>query len=119
MTIENAIKKGKKGFYIGHRLILPFRCQLLKIIFDNHIYTQLVNNKDVVIDQGPQNTSIYVLEEGNLRNYIHNYEYIKLIACEMDADLSDPKTHQKVVCKVLDDHMVDINYPDDDVLFIE
>ncbi len=119
MTIKNAIKSGKKGFYIGQRLILPFRCQLLKVIFDNHIYTQLLNNKDIVIDQGPKNTSIYILEEGNLRNYIHNFEYIKLIACEIDDDLSDPGTHQKIICSVKEDHLVEIEYPGDDVLFIE
>lgn len=119
MTIQNAIKSGKKGFYIGHRLILPFRCQLLKVIFDNHIYTQLVNNKDIMIDQGPKNTSIYILEEGSLKNYIHNFEYIKLVACEIDDDLSNRDTHQKIICSILEDHLVEIEYPDDDVLFIE
>lgn len=119
MTIQQALAGKRKGYYIGQRLILPFQCQILKVIFDNQIYTEVVENKDLLVHQDPNNTSIFITESGRLANYVNNYEYIKIIACEMDADLTDRKMHRKIVCEIKDNHEVAVAEANDDVLFIE
>ncbi len=118
-TIKEALAEDKKGFHIGQRLILPFRCQLIKLIFDNEIHTEMVGNPDIKLHQDPRNTSIYVTSRGRLSNFIGRYKYIKLIVCEWDDDLCDVTTHQKLICELHDNHEVDIAVPSEDTLFVE
>ena len=118
-SIKSALKVKKKGFHIGHRLVLPFRCQVLKLIVEAEIFTELVGSKHIKLQQGPQNTSIYFRDIGKLSNFIGTYKVIKLIACEWDTDLSDMNNHIKLICEIKDNHQVDIHKPSDDRLFIE
>lgn len=119
LSVKEAIAQKKNGFYIGHRLILPFKCQILKVIVDSEIFTELVGGKNLKLYQDPQNTSIYIRTIGKLNNYIDTYKSIKIIVAEWDADLTDINTHQKLVCEIQDGHEVLIGEPDEDLLFIE
>ncbi len=120
-TIRQALKEGKDGFHIGGRIILPFRCQLIKIVIKEEIYTEFVGNEHIKISQDPQNTSIYFRETGRLASFLGEFHPIKMIAAEWDADLTDPKTHIKLLLEVEDYHVLRIKAIDDnnDILFIE
>ena len=117
--IENQISEGKKGFYIGTRMILPFKCQFIKLVVSNHIYTEFVGNEHIKVSQDAQNTSIYFREAGRLNNFEGSYENIKMVVAELDADLCDRKTHLKLICKIEDNRYVNIRKATSDDLFIE
>ena len=118
-TITDSIKNNNNGFHIGQRLILPFRCQIIKMMVEGEIYTEFVGSKHVKISQDPKNTSLYFRSSGRLDNLVDTYNVIKLILCEWDSDLTDPNNHIKVVCEMEENHVVKISEPDDDMLFIE
>jgi len=119
LTIHKALSENRKGFHIGNRLILPFKCQLIKLIAKKEIYHEFVGSKDIKISQDFANTSIYFRIIGDLENMIGSYDTVKLIVAEYDADLCDPTTHIKLICKMTDDHNVDVQIPDADMIFIE
>lgn len=119
LAIKQALEQKKDGFYIGHRLILPFRCQLIKIIAEGEIITEMVGGEEIKIQQDPKNTSIYFRSIGRLENFIQSYRVIKLIVCEWDSELCDINNHIKLICEVKDKHSVAIHLPSDDMLFIE
>ncbi|MEX0813896.1 MAG: hypothetical protein WD048_16880 [Chitinophagales bacterium] len=119
LTIKEALEKKSDAFYIGNRLVLPFKCQLIKLIVDSHIYTELVGNLDIKLNQDPQNTSIYIRSIGQLKNFFDTYKTIKIICCEMDDDLCDIDKHIKLLCRIKENHIASIDIPDDDILFIE
>tara|TARA_B100000683_G_scaffold5840_1_gene6495 strand:- start:134 stop:499 length:366 start_codon:yes stop_codon:yes gene_type:complete len=118
-TIQYALSNKKKGFQIGNRLILPFKCQFIKVMADSDIITEFVGNDDVQIHQSPKNTSIYFTERGQLRSMINSYKVVKIIVCEEDDDLSVADNHIKLVCQMKGQHEVSVEVPSDDMLFIE
>lgn len=120
-TIKKALEQNKHGFYIGQRIILPFRCQIIKIMMEGKILTEVVGSEDIKIQQDPKNTSIYVRSIGRLATYAGSYKVIKLILCEWEDDLCDLENHIKLVCEIQEGHKVTIKQkePDDDMLFLE
>jgi len=118
-SIKQAVEEGCNGFYIGHRLVLPFRCQLIKLIVEGEIFTEMVGSKHIKISQDPKNTSIYLRSIGKLSNFFGTYKVIKMVVCEWDVDLCDQSKHIKVICEIEDNHRVNIHVPSDDMLFIE
>jgi len=116
--IIDIVKSGRKGYYTGTRMILPFKCNFIKIIADSHIITQFKKNEDLTISQEPVNTSIYFKEVGRLKEFEGGYQLIKMVICSWHDDLSNPENHIKLVCKIEDNHQVDFEIPGDDVLFI-
>ena len=119
--IKDLIRGGAQGFYIGTRMILPFKCQFLKLIVDNHIVTEFVGNKNIKVSQEERNTSLYFTESGKLDNFEGSYEYIKLIIAGLEDDLCDRGTHLKIVCSIEENHIVKLELAEDndDILFIE
>ena len=67
-TITEAVKAKNSGFHIGQRLILPFRCQVIKLMVGGEIYTEFVGSKHVKISQDPKNTSLSVAAVGARTN---------------------------------------------------
>ena len=118
-TINQALEEGKDGFHIGTRLILPFRCQIIKIIIESEIFTEMVGSKNIKLSQDAQNTSIYFRSHGSLDKTIGKYEVIKIVVAELEADLSDVSNHIKIICEIGDTHVVKIHVPSEDMLFIE
>ncbi|HIF15410.1 MAG TPA: hypothetical protein EYQ86_08900 [Bacteroidetes bacterium] len=118
-TIKNALENKRKGFHIGNRLILPFKCQLIEIIADGNIVTEFSGSDDFKISHTSKNTSFYFTEKGALRSMIDTYKVVKVIACEEDSDISIPENHIKLVCEIDSDHVVLIYEPSEDMLFIE
>ena len=117
--VMEAIEQGADAFYIGHRLILPFKCNIIKLIFESTIYTEMVGSENIKLHQDEMNTSIYIRSAGKLANYFDTYKVIKLVVCDYDADLTDRSTHIKLVCEIEEDHLARLSLPTDDLLFIE
>ena len=119
MRIKEALAQNKQGFFIDHRIILPFKCNIIKIMVGGDVITEMVGGKEVKLHQENFNTSIYFRTIGKLENYVGTYKVIKLIVAEMDSDLTDMDQHIKLVCEFEEPHGVVIHEPDDDMLFIE
>ena len=122
MTQEEIVKiveSDKKGFYIGTRMILPFKCNLIKLIADSHIFTEFVGNEHIKISQTDKNTSIYFRETGRLSKFEGGYKSIKLIIASEEADLTVVDNHIKVICHILENREVAFELPCDNDLFIE
>ncbi len=117
--IYEALQEEKKGFHIGQRVILPFRCQIIKLIIDGEIYTEMVGGESIKISQDPKNTSIYFRTSGKLRNLVNTYKVIKMIVAEWEDDLVETDSHIKIVCEPEDNHVLAIYQPTDDMIFIE
>ena len=105
-TILNAINAKKSGYHIGQRLILPFRCQMVKMMVEGEIITEFVGSKHIKLSQDPKNTSIYFRSSGNLDNFVDSYKVVKLIVSEWDADLTDMANHIKLICRIEENHEV-------------
>ena len=117
--IVEIVKSDKKGFYIGSRMILPFKCNLIKLIADNHIFTEFVGNDHLKIAQTAKNTSIYFRETGRLSKFEGGYKNIKLILASEESDLTDVSNHIKVICHILENREVTLSLPTENDLFIE
>lgn len=118
-TVQQALAENRKGYHNGQRLVLPFKCQIIKVIFDNEIFTQLVGNDILRLYQDPNNTSIYLTNKSGIKSFISKYEVVKLVVCELEDDICDRDKRYKLVCEIQDDHVVSIHEPDEDMLFIE
>lgn len=118
-TIQQALDANATGFYIGRRIIFPYRCQFIKVIFDNEVFTDFTGRADVIVEQGPENTSLHILGKGLLQKYAERFAKMKLIICEYDADLTDFHNHIKLVCEIGEKHEIRLRLPGDDVLFID
>jgi len=112
------IKSDKKGYYTGCRMILPFKCNIMKLIVDSHIFTEFVGSDDVKLSQDYRNTSIYFRELGKLKQFEGEYTLIRMIIAPLEADLTDKSSHIKLVCRIKENHEIDFELPSDDVLFI-
>lgn len=119
MSIKDALSQNKNGFYIGNRMILPFKCQIIKIMFDKETHHQMVGNDELQLHQDQNNTSIYLTRVTHLERWVNTHYPIKLIVAEFDADLSDPSNHIKLVGDIEEDHVLKVHLPDDNVIWIE
>jgi len=119
LSVKEALDQNKHGFYIGRRVALPFKCQVLKVIAGGENLTVMQGSGSIEIGQDAQNTSIYFLLSGKLKDYVGSYNVVKLIVCELEDDICDMTNHIKLVCKMEDNHQVVIEEPSDDMLFIE
>lgn len=112
------INSNKKGYYSGNRMIFPFKCNFIKIIADSHIMTEFKKNNDLTVSQEPLNTSLYFREIGRLNDFEDGYQYIKIVLASLEDDLSNPDNHIKILAKIEENHRVEFEIPNDDVLFI-
>lgn len=119
MTIKDALAKNKDGYYIGNRMVLPFKCQIIKIMFDKETHHQMVGNDEIQLHQDPMNTSIYFPKISDLNRWVNTHYPIKLIVAEMDADLTHQDMHVKLVGDIEEDHILKVHPPDENVIWIE
>lgn len=119
LTVKEALEQKKKGFYIGNRMILPFQCHLIEMIVDDEQVTEFVGNPDVKISHDDGFTSIYLRLAGRFKNYVNSYKLIRLIVTEQGADLCDIRQHIKIIVHVREKHILEIEKPSEDILFIE
>jgi hypothetical protein len=119
-TINEALEKKKNGLYYGNRIILPFKCTILKLIYQSEIITDFSEcSSEVVIYEGENFTDIYMKKHKNLKDDISKYENIKLIAAEKGSDIFDFSSHVKIILTLNNDHKIKIEKPTDDQVFID
>jgi hypothetical protein len=120
MKVRTALEKKKNGIYSYNRLILPFKCNFLKIIIEDDIITNFSSsNPDVEIVENENFTDIYFKKYKDIQNEFSKYENIKLIVCEKDEDIFDFKNHIKLLLYIENEHIVRIELPDENQIIID
>ena len=110
----------KGGLYYGNRALLPFSCNLLKVIIDDEIIMDFSStSKAVSFKSFDDFCEIYFKQYKNLKDVVSKYESIKLIAVDKDKDLFNLDNHIKLAIGVEEEHKLKIEKTDDDILFIE
>jgi len=119
-TIEEALKNNLTGLYYGSRVLLPFKCLLLKVIIEDDIITDFSpNSKSIYLNETESFTEIYFKQFKNLKEAVSKFETIKLIAVEKDKNIFDFKNHIKLALHIGEEHKLTIEKTDEDILFIE
>ncbi|NCS89981.1 MAG: hypothetical protein AUK34_14435 [Ignavibacteria bacterium CG2_30_36_16] len=120
MTIQNALDKKAPGLYYGNRILLPFKCHLLKVIIDRDIITDFSpSSKGIFIEENESFMSLYFYDYSSLKDKVTKYETIKMVTVEKSEDIFNLKNHLKLVLYLRDEHKVEIQKTDDDILFLE
>ncbi|NNC95372.1 MAG: hypothetical protein HKN92_07395 [Chitinophagales bacterium] len=119
IEVRTSLNEDKKGFYIGDRLILPFKCHIIKIIAGHNIFTEMVGSNHIKISQEPHNTSIYFRSGGKLANYLNPEKTVKMVVCDLNKELTEIGNHIKLIIEIEENHKVTIHEPSDDMIFIE
>lgn len=118
--IKTALEQKKNGIYYNNRIILPFKCEFLKIIFENKIITDFSsNNPDAEIIEHESFTDIYFKKYKDIQSELSKYESIKLIVCEKDENIFDFKNHIKLCLYIEDEHIIKIELPDNNQIIFD
>lgn len=119
-TLTESLATGVSGMFFGNRLMLPFHCELLKVIIEDDIITDFSRSATgVSVHFGDTYMDVYCMEYDNLKDAISEYEAIKVIAVDKGADVFNPANHQKFAIYLQDKHLTRIEKTDQDILFIE
>lgn len=116
--IENGEKL--KGLHYGNRLILPFRCHLLKVIVNGAVVTDLSSTKiglEVIMHDNFMDVYFHGFDA--LTDKVQEHEAIKMIVVAEDEDIFDFETHKALGIYLQDKHEVVIEKLSEDILFIE
>ena len=112
-TIQQALDANLKGFTIGRRLSIPFRCELISILVGKH--RSFVGTPDIITDFSPSQREISVVERTNRMDlYFDRYESLQaelghwkgtliVTCCEDGDDIFEPKNHRRIEFVFRDD----------------
>lgn len=119
-TIDEALSSKICGLHYGNRLILPFNCEILKIIIENDIISDFSSKKKGAEFTSRKNfTEIYFYDYHSLREDISEYENIKLVVVDDDKDIFNRKNHRRIIVHIKEKHVALVEEATDDILFIE
>lgn len=119
-SVKKALEEKKHGIYYNNRDILPFKCEFLKIIFEDHIITDFSSNSpDVEIIEHDNFTDVYFKKWKDIQTVISEYENIKLIVCEKGDDIFDFSSHIKLLLYIENEHIIRIELPDNNHIIID
>ena len=119
-TIENTLSKNLNGLCYGNRILLPFNCNLLKVIIEDDIITDFSpSSKGIYVKEEDGFTELYFLEIKNVKETVSKYENIKMVAVEKNENIFDLKNHKKIALYLEEKHNVKIEKSEEDILFIE
>lgn len=121
MSILSKLQDEKlKGLVYGNRIILPFECEILKIVIDTKILTDFSpDNREALCQSRHGFTDIYFLDYKDLPQQLSDYELIKIIVVERGKDLFDFNNHVRLGIRVVDTHITEIEKLPEDSLFVE
>ncbi len=114
--VREAISRQIPAYAFRRRVILPFKCHVLKITVGNQTYTdfQPPYDKDIAIEQAPLNTIVTFMHLDSLREV----DRIVMVVADYDANLADPNTHIPIVLRLGEGHQVPVEYLSKDELYI-
>ncbi len=82
-SIEEIISEKQNGLHYGNRIILPFKCHFLKVIFNDDIITDFSSGaKGIFIREEEEFTDVYFHDYSNLKEELSKYENIKMVVVE-------------------------------------
>lgn len=120
MKIKEALEQKKNGIYYYNRIILPFKCEFLKIIFEDKIITDFSScSPDIEIVEHENFTDLYFKKYKDVQSEFSEYEPIKIIACEKGADIFDFNNHIKLLLYIENEHLVKIELPSENQIIID
>ena len=112
-TIQQALDADLKGFTIGRRLSIPFRCELISILVGKH--RSFVGTPDIITDFSPSQREISVVERPNRMDlYFDRYESLQeelghwkgtliVTCCEVGDDIFEPNNRRRIEFVFRDD----------------
>jgi len=119
-TIDQALNEKLNGLYFGNRLILPFNVEILKIIIDADIIVDFSSKKKgAQYNSRKDFTEIYFYDYKNLQDYVSEYENIKLVVVDDVKDLIDIKNHKKILVRLKENHIAEVEEATEDIVFVE
>ncbi len=119
-SVQKAIEEKKHGIYYNNRLILPFKCEFLKIIFEDYIITNFSSTSpDVEIIEHENFTDVYFKKYKDIQTELSKFENIKLILCEKGDDIFDFSRHIKLLLYIENEHIIRIELPDNNHIIID
>ncbi|MCC6549409.1 MAG: hypothetical protein IT279_05005 [Ignavibacteriaceae bacterium] len=119
-SLSELLAQGTDGMFFGNRLILPFRCELLKVIIDDDIITDFsTSERGIVLRYADGFMDVYCLDYKNLKDAVSKFEAVKFIAVENGEDIFDEGKHIKFVVYLKEKNKTRIELADKDILFFE
>jgi len=119
-TLNEVLENKDYGLYFGNRILLPFKCHVLKAIFENEIvddFSSSLRGASYKIED--EFTEIYYHEVEFLTDVVSKYKGIKLIVVEKGKDIFDFNNHRKIKLLLDEDHKLRIEEITEDELFFE
>ncbi len=118
--LDEVLKNNLNGLHYGNRLLLPFSCDILKIVIEEDIITDFSPSATGAhYIKHADYTEIYFYDYPELINVVSKYEKIKIIIVEAGKDLFDFNNHRKIAVDILEKHQAKIDEIDEDILFLE
>ena len=119
-TLEEALNNKTGGLHYGNRILLPFVADILKVAVEQDIITDFSSSKHgAEYTQHFNFTEIYFHDIDSLKSKITTYETVKMVIVEKGEDIFDMNSHIKLALHIKDDHQIEIEKVDGDILFIE
>lgn len=119
-SIDEVLSGKMTGLHYGNRVILPFVGDLIKIIIENDIITDLgPASNGAFVKERDTHMDIYFHDYDSLSKVVTKFETIKLIIVEKGKDMFNFDNHRKIALRIKEKHILEIEEIDDDILFIE
>lgn len=119
-SLTEVLNNNLNGMYYGNRVLLPFRCHILKIVIENNIITDFsIRNKGAYINENEDFTEIYFLDYPDIEQSISKFENIKMIIVEKGKDIFNFDLHKKIALHPEGNHLLSIKELDENTIFIE
>lgn len=112
-TIQHALDANLKGFTIGRRLSIPFRCDLISILvgkrqsfvgMPNMITDFSPTRREISVVEHPNRMDLYFERYGSLQDELGHWKGTLVVTCcEVGDDIFDENTHRRIEFKFRDD----------------
>jgi hypothetical protein len=119
-TLNEVLSKKLTGLHYGNRVLLPFSCHILKLNIERDLITDFSPCcKGVHISETEDFMEIYFHDYKNLSESIGKYEKIKMIVVEKGKDVFNAKNRIPIALNPVENHVLEIEQLDDNIVFIE
>lgn len=119
-SMKEILEGDSSALYFGNRILLPFRCHILKAVFENDIIMDFSHtNSGACYNIRESFTEIYFHGVKDLEDKVSKYKDIRLVVVEEGSDIFDFDNHKKLSLFINGDHKVTIKEINGDILFFE
>ncbi len=118
--LDEVLKENGYALYFGNRVLLPFKCDLLKAVFDSEVIMDFSHSKyGACYHKRDKFTEIYFHGVDDLEKKMSKYKGIRLVLVEENEDVFDFSKHRKISLYLDGDHKMKIEEITGDILFFE